>query len=288
MKCATRSFVLASLLMLGVHANTVFAQSVHYIETNEDGRGVAEATCPILVAPGTDGTSTYQLSQACGPLQSLALTRNPNVDSTKKALLSGILKISNANSIKKLYSLVIEIPFPEVDVTGLKVGGLCQRFFKTDANGGTINAIMGTKGMLQFFVDAAGVDKMWAYPPPTQATITGAGQQTTNYLFSQNVSQQTTDPIFSAEDINTSIGFSLAFGLTGGDYVEFTPVVYATGTQVAAACPPDLDGDNMVTSADLGVLIGAWGMPGATDLNGDGTTNSMDMSILLGAWGACS
>ncbi|MBN8548747.1 MAG: hypothetical protein J0M12_05495 [Deltaproteobacteria bacterium] len=287
MKYTAHFLGLASLLMVGLHATTAFAQTIHYIEANEDGSGVVEATCPILVSAGSNGTSTYQLSRACGPLQSLALTRNPNVDSTKKALLSGILKISNTNSVKKLYSLVIEIPFPEVDITGLKVGGLVQRFFKTDANGGTINAIMSTTGMVHFFVDAAGVNKMWAFPPPTQATITGSGQQTTNYLFGQNVSQQTSDPIYPAEDINTSIGLSLAFGLTGGDYVEFTPVVYATGIPAVIDCASDLDGDQMVTSADLGILMGAWGMPGATDLNSDGTTNSMDMSILLGAWGAC-
>lgn len=46
---------------------------------------------------------------------------------------------------------------------------------------------------------------------------------------------------------------------------------------------PDLNGDGLVSGADLGLLLGAWGSAGA-DLDGDGTTAGSDLGLLLGAW----
>jgi uncharacterized membrane protein len=56
-----------------------------------------------------------------------------------------------------------------------------------------------------------------------------------------------------------------------------------------ANCPADLSpagGDGIVDGADLGVLLGSWGGPGA-DLNGDGITDGADLGELLGGWGSC-
>lgn len=54
-------------------------------------------------------------------------------------------------------------------------------------------------------------------------------------------------------------------------------------------CPADLNGDGMIDAADLGLLIGDWGMDGAaTDINGDGTVDGGDLAYILSAWGACS
>ncbi len=53
-------------------------------------------------------------------------------------------------------------------------------------------------------------------------------------------------------------------------------------------CPADLNGDGVVNSADLAVLLANWGaigLPG--DLNGDGTVDSADLAILLSSWGLC-
>jgi len=60
-----------------------------------------------------------------------------------------------------------------------------------------------------------------------------------------------------------------------------------SGVQIVdlAACAKvaDLNGDGVVSSADLGVLLAAWATP-AADLDGDGTTSSSDLGILLAAW----
>ena len=53
-------------------------------------------------------------------------------------------------------------------------------------------------------------------------------------------------------------------------------------------CPADIDGNGIVTGADLGQLLGMWGQSGVSgDINGDGDVNGADLGLLLGAWGPC-
>ena len=54
----------------------------------------------------------------------------------------------------------------------------------------------------------------------------------------------------------------------------------------AEPCPQDLNGDGLVSGADVGFLLAAWDTPGA-DLNGDGTTNGADFGLLLAGFGPC-
>ncbi|MDY7108314.1 MAG: hypothetical protein SYC29_06720 [Planctomycetota bacterium] len=51
-------------------------------------------------------------------------------------------------------------------------------------------------------------------------------------------------------------------------------------------CPWDFDGNDVVNTADLLFLLGAWGTPDG-DVNDDGTTNTADLLDLLGNWGNC-
>jgi predicted small metal-binding protein len=55
-------------------------------------------------------------------------------------------------------------------------------------------------------------------------------------------------------------------------------------------CLADLTGDGEVNGADLGVVLSAWGAPGALgvgDVNHDGGVDASDLSVLLGNWGSC-
>ena len=53
-------------------------------------------------------------------------------------------------------------------------------------------------------------------------------------------------------------------------------------------CPGDVDGNGVVNTADLLILLGAWGSPGGpADVNFDGIVNTEDLLMLLGDWGAC-
>jgi len=66
--------------------------------------------------------------------------------------------------------------------------------------------------------------------------------------------------------------------------------VAANQTMTIVKGPPaDLNGDGMVGSADLALLLGAWGpcpapTPCGADLDGDGDVGSADLALLLGAW----
>ena len=52
-------------------------------------------------------------------------------------------------------------------------------------------------------------------------------------------------------------------------------------------CPEDLNGDDIVSGADLGLLLAAWGTDAYdVDGNGDGIGGS-DLGLILAAWGAC-
>jgi murein DD-endopeptidase MepM/ murein hydrolase activator NlpD len=81
-------------------------------------------------------------------------------------------------------------------------------------------------------------------------------------------------------------GASISCTVTPTDGLLQAPPVSASVT-VVTRCPADLDGNSAVNSADLAILLGAWGQPGASDLDGNGSTGASDLSTLLGAWGNC-
>jgi hypothetical protein len=57
------------------------------------------------------------------------------------------------------------------------------------------------------------------------------------------------------------------------------------------ACPGDLNLDDRVDSADLGLLIAAWNTDGSivagSDINEDGIVNAADLGLQIGNWGDC-
>lgn len=57
---------------------------------------------------------------------------------------------------------------------------------------------------------------------------------------------------------------------------------------VTDTCPVDFNGDNVVDTADLGILLESFGTAnGHVDLNGDGVIDTADLGILLSVFGAC-
>jgi parallel beta-helix repeat protein len=64
------------------------------------------------------------------------------------------------------------------------------------------------------------------------------------------------------------------------------PIVDMGAYEFQPPCPCDLDCDGEVVTADLQLLLGAWGTPGG-DVDGDGDTDTTDLLALLAAWGEC-
>jgi len=52
-------------------------------------------------------------------------------------------------------------------------------------------------------------------------------------------------------------------------------------------CLGDLNHDGFVNGADLGIVLGEWGVSTIADLNNDGLVTGADIGRLLGAWGVC-
>jgi uncharacterized protein (DUF2141 family) len=58
-----------------------------------------------------------------------------------------------------------------------------------------------------------------------------------------------------------------------------------TNVDCTANIVGDMNGDGVVDSADLGILLSSWGTSNAlADLDGNGTVDSADLGILLSAW----
>ena len=52
-------------------------------------------------------------------------------------------------------------------------------------------------------------------------------------------------------------------------------------------CVGDLDGDNLVSTPDLLLMLGGWGLSGPGDLDGNGIVSTNDLLLMLGNWGPC-
>ncbi len=67
----------------------------------------------------------------------------------------------------------------------------------------------------------------------------------------------------------------------------------ANGNDTADACendcPEDIDGDGVVGTFDLALVLGFWGPCGGCDmdLDGDGIVGPLDLALVLGFWGPC-
>lgn len=62
--------------------------------------------------------------------------------------------------------------------------------------------------------------------------------------------------------------------------------VFSEPAMLTVLVPGDLNNDCLVNGADLGMLLGAWGLCEncPADLNDDGIVNGADLGMLLGAW----
>ena len=91
--------------------------------------------------------------------------------------------------------------------------------------------------------------------------------------------------LYSTMGIGSSDEFAIAF-----DFDATTEEVESAlaSFEPEVECAGDLNGDNGVTGADIGLLLAQWGESGSADLNGDGTVNGADIGLILSYWGVCS
>ncbi|MCA9285982.1 MAG: hypothetical protein KDA22_12235 [Phycisphaerales bacterium] len=74
----------------------------------------------------------------------------------------------------------------------------------------------------------------------------------------------------------------------GPDWQNLTKAELEVIGPFESDCLADLNADEVVDGADVGILLGAWGTKGGTaDIDGDGMVGGGDLGLLLAAWGAC-
>ncbi len=90
--------------------------------------------------------------------------------------------------------------------------------------------------------------------------------------------------------VRMTVAVDAVFG-PGGVLGEVSAEIGAVAdVRAVEGAAEDLNGDGVVNSSDLGLMLGSWGacpMKGAcpADLTNDGMVNSSDLARLLGAWG---
>ena len=85
-------------------------------------------------------------------------------------------------------------------------------------------------------------------------------------------------------DVSSDGTWFCGWGTQGGFAANRTFVVHLGGDN---PCPGDLNDDDVIDGADLGLLLGNWGNAGMGDLNGDRVVDGADLGLLLGDWGDC-
>jgi len=131
-------------------------------------------------------------------------------------------------------------------------------------------------------IQAGGYDVGFGYPSVGAWSYNGAGSEPDGVYMDGM-------PGALALPTGTPLQFRIMNGWAGGPAATYASVrVVVYGITPVAACAADLNGDDQVDGADLGLLLIQWGLPGTADFNGSGTVGGEDLSVLLNAWGACS
>ena len=127
-----------------------------------------------------------------------------------------------------------------------------------------------------------------AYNDDNCACSSGCTGNYSSGLNTTNTGLPLTQDLVAGQTYHLVVGsYSATSGAVSGSLVIGGP------EQPPASCLGDLNLDGVVTGADLGLMLGAWGAcPGGTpgclgDLNLDGVVNGADLGLLLGAWGPC-
>ena len=82
-------------------------------------------------------------------------------------------------------------------------------------------------------------------------------------------------------------GTTLLIRVGSPDDVEGDGVLQINCDSFDKPCDGDLNGDDRVDGADLGLMLSQWGSDGSADINGDGSVDGADLGLLLSAWGDC-
>ena len=181
-------------------------------------------------------------------------------------------------------------------------GGICHRFQWQPVNSNWVGVLWqhpsnnwGSEPGLEV---APGADRVrFTAFSPTNSSITfrvgsdadGFQRETTIDLTSTPTWYEISLDGVGYNDVSTGFGF-VANGLPGLRDFSISDI---TWLRAELDCPADLNQDNIVNGADIGLMISIWGgcpETGCTygDLNNDNQINGADLGLLFAEWGTCS
>ena len=168
---------------------------------------------------------------------------------------------------------------------------------------GSLTAATAVQSGAAIGVATPNTDGTWAFAvtvpnsAPAAMALTGtfsivgnAISLTSQGTINETVPVPAAPPLVSAPfDLPTIIpAGQVAHLLISGTFAAGSSTTVGSSSLVMNGVPApiigDINGDGVVTGADLGLLLSGWGQPGPTDLNNDGTTNGFDLGLLLSHW----
>ncbi len=207
---------------------------------------------------------------------------NPN----PQVSLTGTLKVTNNTLVTHAYSTGFVVPICPPIENGSLIGGAITVTLNSNGPG----TLACTSGLPVVQALANGQVAQSVFYCPFSLGTTGSGTASSNSIYGLP------GPSINGPRLITSIGEQLQYSLTSLDSatVQVSMLYKDTDGAQLDNCPCDLDGDGVVGSNDLEVLLHNWGdigwcpqsLVGDIDLNGVVETN--DLNLLLSAWGYCN
>jgi hypothetical protein len=180
--------------------------------------------------------------------------------------------------------VTVDQSYPELDL-----GTYCTADFGT-------NTIINNAKYIKFTAAAAGSTTVQNCSDTTGsvdariAVLTQCGDASTTIACDDDGCTAGAAPYTAKVTFNAVAGQTYYFAVGGYSVGTTGPFNVEIIVPAPPACPADLNNDGVVNGADLGLMLGSWGIcpaPCKADLNSDGIVNGADLGLLLGAWGPC-
>lgn len=169
---------------------------------------------------------------------------------------------------------------------------LCPVLLSADLSG-TFRLRLESVDPLFWHYSVSEVDWAAAFGGPADRRLTGGGQyriggevaNTNQMTLDLSTNGETPEHFDSGLVVTTALFPKIDVTVSINGAFCHDTVIHIVASPVRPAA--DLNGDNVVDSADLALLLGMWGTQDEVgDLNGDGVVDSADLAMMLGEWGA--
>ena len=241
-----------------------------------------------LSIAGVTTMSGNQWFNASIPVDGGTMTWNyvGDVNPHNAATLNGSTTIKNDGTSAMTVSVEFDVAICPAIVADVTIGGTATLKLVSNADGGVLACGSGDDTLVSAVSD--GKPAATLYYCPFWMAESGAGTIGTSIQFG------TPFPSMPGPEKLGSLGHRFSVLISPGEKVIMSLLYIADGITWDAAmapCAADVDGSELVDTADLLAVLEAFGSAAGcgnpVDVNGDGTVNGVDLATVIGAWGPC-